>query len=157
MSTAVESVVGMEMELTRFFRAPRELVWQAWTEVERLREWWGPKHFTNPRCEFDVRVGGAIHVDMRAPGGAIFPMGGEFEEIVPPERLVFLAKALDAQGNVLFTNRNTVVFREAEGGTEMTLHVVVLSATDVAPQYLKGMREGWSGSLDKLAELLKTA
>jgi uncharacterized protein YndB with AHSA1/START domain len=55
----------MEMELTRLVRAPRELVWQAWTDVERLREWWGPKVFTNPRCEIDVRVGGAIRIDMR--------------------------------------------------------------------------------------------
>ena len=157
MSTAVELGVGMEMELTRFFRAPRELVWQAWTEVERLREWWGPKSFTNPRCEIDVRVDGAIRIDMRAPDGTVYPMGGKFEEIVPPERLVFLGEALDAQGNVLFTNRNTVAFRETEDGTEMTLHVVVLSATEVAPMYLKGMREGWSSSLDKLAELLKTA
>jgi uncharacterized protein YndB with AHSA1/START domain len=156
MST-MEPAVGMEMELTRFFRAPRALVWQAWTEVERLREWWGPKNFTNPRCEIDVRVGGAIYIDMRAPDGTVYPMGGEFEEIVPPERLVFLSKALDAQGNVLFTNRNTLVFQETEGGTEMMLHVVVLSATEIAPKYLKGMREGWSSSLDKLTELLKTA
>jgi uncharacterized protein YndB with AHSA1/START domain len=147
----------MEMELTRFFRAPRELVWQAWTDVERLREWWGPKAFTNPRCEIDVRVGGAIHIDMRAPDGTVYPMGGEFEEIVPPTRLAFLSSALDADGDPIFTNRNTVVLREVEGGTEIALHVRVIDAKAASWQYLKGMREGWSGSLDKLAKLLKTA
>jgi uncharacterized protein YndB with AHSA1/START domain len=145
----------MEMEMTRFFRAPRERVWQAWTDVDQLAQWWGPKVFTNPRCAIDLRPGGEIHIDMRAPDGTVYPMGGEFEEIEPPERLVFLASALDAQGQPMFTNRNTVVFREVEGGTEISLHVVVISATAVAPHYLKGMREGWSGSLEKLAALLQ--
>jgi uncharacterized protein YndB with AHSA1/START domain len=145
----------MEMEMTRFFRAPRRRVWQAWTDVDQLAQWWGPKMFTNPRCEIDVRPGGKIHIDMRAPDGTVYPMAGEFEEIVPPERLVFLASALDAKGHAMFVNRNTVVFREVEGGTEISLHVVVISATAIAPQYLKGMREGWSGSLEKLATFLQ--
>ena len=152
MSTTASAV---PMEMTRFFRAPRPRVWQAWTDVDQLAQWWGPKMFTNPRCEIDVRPGGKIHIDMQAPDGTVYPMGGEFEEIVPPERLVFLASALDAQGQPMFVNRNTVVFREVEGGTEISLHVVVVSATAIAPQYLKGMREGWSGSLDKLAALLQ--
>jgi uncharacterized protein YndB with AHSA1/START domain len=84
-------------------------------------------------------------------------MGGEFEEIVPPERLVFLSSALDADGDPIFTNRNTVVFREVDGGTEIALHVRVIDAKAASWQYLKGMREGWSSSLDKLAALLKTA
>jgi uncharacterized protein YndB with AHSA1/START domain len=155
MSTTVPAV-PMEMELTRIVRAPRALVWQAWTEVQRLREWWGPKAFTNPRCEVDVRVGGAIHIDMRAPDGTIYPMGGEFEQIVPPERLVFLTSALDEDGDPIFTNRNTVVFREVEGGTEISIHTRVIDAKAAAWQYLKGMREGWSSSLDKLAEFLES-
>ncbi len=142
--------VPMEMELTRIIHAPRSLVWQAWTDVHHLREWWGPQHFTNPRCEIDLRPGGAIHIDMRAPDGNVFPMGGEFEEIVPPERLVFLSSALDEQGEPIFTNRNTVLFREVEGGTEINIHTVVLSTTPHAMQFLKGLREGWTGSLDKL-------
>jgi uncharacterized protein YndB with AHSA1/START domain len=154
MSTTVPAV-PMEMELTRFFRAPRELVWRAWTDVEQLKEWWGPKLFTNPRCEADVRVGGLIHIDMRAPDGTVYPMGGEYEEIVPPERLVFLAWALDSDGDPMFTNRNTVLFKEVDGGTEITVHVRVVEAKAASWQYLKGMREGWSGSLDKLDEFIQ--
>ena len=154
MSTNV-AAVPMEMEMTRFFRAPRPSVWHAWTDVDQLAQWWGPKMFTNTRCEIDLRPGGKIHIDMRAPDGTVYPMGGEFEEIVPPERLVFLASALDAQGQPMFVNRNTVVFSELDGGTEISLHVIVISATAVAPQYLKGMSEGWSGSLEKLAAFLQ--
>ena len=152
MSTQTTSV-PMEMELTRVIHAPRTLVWEAWTDLAQLQQWWGPKHFTNPRCEAEFSVGGAIHIDMRAPDGTIYPMGGEFEEIDPPKRLVFLASALDADGDPIFTNRSTVVFREVEGGTEIALHVRIVDATSTAWQYLKGMREGWSSSLDKLALL----
>ena len=147
--------VPMEMEMTRVFRAPRELVWRAWTEPEQLKEWWGPKLFTNPRCEADVRVGGRIHIDMRAPDGTVFPMGGEFVEIVPPERLVFLTMALDGAGKAMFTNHNVVLFQELDGATEVTVQVKVIRATEAAPQYLKGMREGWSGMLDKLADFVQ--
>jgi uncharacterized protein YndB with AHSA1/START domain len=149
MSTTTPAV-PMEMELTRLFRAPRSLVWQAWTDVDKLQQWWGPQHFTNPRCEIDLRVGGAIRVDMRAPDGIIFPMSGEYEQIVPLERLVFLTSALDEQGEPIFTNRNTVVFREIGGATEISIHTRVIDAKPAAWQYLKGMREGWSSSLDKL-------
>jgi len=155
MSTTAPTV-PMEMELTRIVRAPRALVWQAWTKVEMLQEWWGPMHFTNPRCEVDMRVGGAIHIDMRAPDGTIYPMGGEFEQIVPPERLVFLTSALDEDRDPIFTNRNTVVFREVEGGTEISIHTRVIDAKAAAWQYLKGMREGWSSSLDKLAAFIES-
>ena len=149
MSTATPAV-SMEMELTRLIRAPRSLVWQAWTEVDKLQQWWGPQRFTNPRCEIDLRVGGPIRIDMRAPDGIVFPMSGEYEQIVPPERLVFLTSALDEQGEPIFTNRNTVIFRELDGATEISLHTRVIDAKAAAWQYLKGMREGWSSSLDKL-------
>ncbi len=148
--SATTPAVPMEMELTRLFRAPRTLVWQAWTDVDKLQQWWGPRHFTNPRCEIDLRVGGAIRIDMRAPDGIVFPMSGEYEQIVPPERLVFLTSALDEQGEPIFTNRNTVVFREIDCDTEITIHTRVIEAKGAAWQYLKGMREGWSSSLDKL-------
>jgi uncharacterized protein YndB with AHSA1/START domain len=155
MSTTTPAV-PMEMGLVRLFHAPRTLVWQAWTDVDKLQQWWGPQHFTNPRCEIDLRVGGTIRIDMRAPDGIIFPMSGEYEQIVPPERLVFLTSALDEQGEPIFTNRNTVVFREIEHSTEITIHTRVIDAKPAAWQYLKGMREGWSSSLDKLADFIKT-
>ena len=154
--SATTPAVPMEMELTRLIRAPRSLVWQAWTDVDKLQQWWGPQRFTNPRCEIDLRVEGLIRIDMRAPDGIVFPMSGDYEQILPPERLVFLTSALDEQGEPIFTNRNTVVFREADAGTEISIHTVVVVATPHAMQYLKGMREGWSSSLDKLAAFVES-
>jgi uncharacterized protein YndB with AHSA1/START domain len=52
---------------TRSCAAPRDLVYRVWTEAEHLARWWGPQGFTNPRCEFSARAGGAIHIDMTGP------------------------------------------------------------------------------------------
>jgi uncharacterized protein YndB with AHSA1/START domain len=68
-------------------------VFKAWTEPAHLARWWGPKGFTNPICEVDLRVGGAWRIVMRAPNGAEYPGGGVYREIVKPERLVFTNSA----------------------------------------------------------------
>ena len=57
--------LGRELIFTRILDAPRELVFKLWTEPHHLAQWWGPKGFTNPVCELDARVGGAIRVDRR--------------------------------------------------------------------------------------------
>jgi uncharacterized protein YndB with AHSA1/START domain len=143
-----------DLTLTRVFDAPRDLVWKAWTDPAHLAQWWGPKGFTNPRCEWNAEVNGKIHIDMRAPDGVVYPMSGVFEEIVEPERLVFIGSALDENGKSMFDNRNTVTFIDRGGKTEITLQVRVLTATARAPQHLKGMEMGWNMSLDRLGEHL---
>jgi uncharacterized protein YndB with AHSA1/START domain len=91
-----------ELTITRVFDAPRDLVFEAWTDAKHLAKWWGPHHFTNPVCELDVRVGGAIRIDMRGPEGTVYPMTGVLHEIVSPERLVFTSAPLDENGVKLF-------------------------------------------------------
>jgi uncharacterized protein YndB with AHSA1/START domain len=146
-----------DLVITRVFDAPRQLVWQRWTDPTHIQQWWGPKGFTNPRCEWDARAGGAIRIDMRAPDGVVYPMSGTFKEIVEPERIVFMSSALDDQGNSMFDILNTVLFIDRSGKTEMTLQVRVMKATAVAPQYLKGMEIGWNQSLDRLGARLAEA
>ncbi len=142
----------IDLEITRIFDAPREAVFQAWMDPERLKRWWGPKNFTNPVCELDARPGGAIRIHMRAPDGTIYPMTGVVREIVEPERLVFVSAALDEQGNPLFEVLNTIEFAEHGDKTKLTLRAIVLNQTAQAPRYLAGMEAGWSQSLDRLAE-----
>lgn len=143
-----------ELHLQRVFAAPIELVFAAWTDPKHLAAWWGPTNFTNPRCEFEPRTGGALHIDMQGPDGRIYPMAGTVAEYYPPHRIHFTASALDAEGRPMFTNWNSVFFEAVEGGTRVTLDVHVMEQTDVAPQYLKGMQAGWMQSLDKLAAFL---
>jgi uncharacterized protein YndB with AHSA1/START domain len=141
-----------DLVIHRTFDAPRELVFKAWTDPKHVAHWWGPHGFTNPVCELDVRKGGAIRIDMRAPNGVVYPMTGVFEEITEPERLIFVSSALDEHGNSMFDVQNTVTFTEQQGKTSLTLQARVIKATAVAPQYLKGMEAGWTQALDRLGK-----
>jgi uncharacterized protein YndB with AHSA1/START domain len=144
----------LEMSLTRRVSAPLEVVFRAWTDAKQLAEWWGPKGFTNPVCEADARVGGAIRIHMRAPDGVVYPMTGRYVQIDRPHRLVFATAALDTEGKPMFEILNTVTFTTVAGGTEIALVAQVTSTTPDAPRYLSGMSMGWSQSLDRLAMLV---
>jgi uncharacterized protein YndB with AHSA1/START domain len=162
MTTAVDAKpsVGQELVFTRVFDAPRSLVFAAWTDPKHMAAWWGPKGFTNPVCELDVRPGGAIRIVMRAPADVQahargdHPMTGTFHEIVAPERLVFTAAVDDADGNRLLEVLNTVTFMEQGGRTTLTVHARIVKATAQAALMLAGMEMGWSQSLERLAALL---
>jgi uncharacterized protein YndB with AHSA1/START domain len=148
-----EPVVGKrEATITRIFDAPRDLVFKAWTDPKQMARWWGPKWFTNPVCEMDVRPGGALLIHMASPDGAVFPMKGNFQEIVPPERLVFTSNAfLDEGGDPWIESVNTVTFDDQGGKTKLTVQVVVVRADPAAAGALAGMETGWNQSFDKLA------
>ena len=61
-----------EIVITRIFDAPRELVWKAWTAPEHFKRWWGPKDYTCPFCQMDLRVGGKYLNCLRSPEGQDF-------------------------------------------------------------------------------------
>ena len=144
-----------ELVITRLIDAPRALVFQAWTDPQHLARWWGPKGFTNPICELDLRPGGALHIVMRAPDGTDYPMTGVFREIVPPERLAFAFNAIDAQGNILLDGLTTVSFAEQDGKTRLTLQTRAVAVVGYAAAYLEGMEAGWAQSLERLEALVK--
>jgi uncharacterized protein YndB with AHSA1/START domain len=144
-----------EMSLTRIINAPREIVFKAWIEPEQLTKWWGPKGFTNPVCKIDSKPGGRIYVDMKGPDGTVYPMEGEFHEVLEPEKIIFTSAALDKNGNRLFEVLNTVTFTEEGGKTKLTLHAAVSNITDEGRLYIDGMNEGWDQSIDRLDEYVK--
>lgn len=143
-----------EMTLSRIINAPREMVFRAWIEKDQLEKWWGPKDFTNPVCDVDFVPGGNILIHMQAPDGTLYPMNGEFHEIVEPEKIVFTSAALDKNGNRLFEVLNTVTFDDEKGKTKLTLHAAVSHITDEGRPYLDGMNEGWNQSIDRLNDLV---
>ncbi len=153
-NTSATNQSKWDLVITRVFDAPRQLVFRAWTDPKQVAQWWGPNGFTNPVCELDVRPGGEIRIHMRAPNGVIYPMKGVFEEIVEPERIVFVSSALDENGNSMFDVRNTITFAEKQGKTSLTMQARVLRETAIAPQYLQGMEAGWNQSLDRLGNHL---
>ena len=142
-----------EIIITRTVDAPRDLVFKAYTDPNAIPQWWGPHHFTNPVCEMDVRPGGAILIHMAGPDGTVYPMKGTFDEIVEPERLVMTTSAIeDEEGNPQLEDITTVTFAEHEGKTKLTVHAVVTKASPAAEGALAGMEQGWSESLERLAE-----
>jgi uncharacterized protein YndB with AHSA1/START domain len=143
-----------ELTITRVFDAPRALVFQAWTDARHLAQWWGPNGFTNPVCEIEARVGGAIRIHMRGPDGAVHKMKGEIREIVAPERLVFTNIAIDDAGNHIIDGFTTVTLAEEQGKTTLTLHTTGAAMVAYAAAYLKGMEFGWTQSMDRLQALL---
>ena len=74
-----------ELTLTRVFDAPRELVFQAWTDPAHLKQWWGPQGFTTPACEVDLRVGGAWKIVMRFPDGSNDRQSRRLSRDLPPD------------------------------------------------------------------------
>jgi uncharacterized protein YndB with AHSA1/START domain len=143
--------------LTRLFDAPRELLWKCWTEPGRLRQWWGPKGFTNPVCEVALRPGGFLNIDMKAPDGTVYPMKGVFQVVFPPDRLVFTSSALDKNGQPLFEVLTTAVFTDHGDKTLLTLETMVRHSTPEAAPHIAGMGEGWRQSLERLTDYVTKA
>ena len=90
-----------EITITRVLDASRERVWKAWTEPEQIMRWWGPKGFTAPVTQIDLRVGGKYLSCMRSPDGKDFWSTGIFQEIAEPEKLVMTDSFADEHGQVV--------------------------------------------------------
>jgi uncharacterized protein YndB with AHSA1/START domain len=106
-----------EIVTIRTFNAPRELVFNAWTDPDQLARWWGPKGFTNTFHEFDLKPGGIWRFTMHAPNGAEFQNKSVFVEILRPERIVF-----DHASGPQF--RVTATFTEQAGKTKVTFRML---------------------------------
>jgi uncharacterized protein YndB with AHSA1/START domain len=150
------------LELTRTFDAPREEVWKAWTDPQRMLRWWAPKGFTTPVCTVDLRPGGMFRYCMRSPEGQEYWGRGVYREIVEPERLVYMDSFTDAAGKPVppthygFSASHpaqtlvTVNLSEVVGRTRLTLRHAIPESTKEFGE----AREGWGQMLDKLADRL---
>lgn len=120
-----------ELLITRIFDAPRALVWQAWTDPEHIKQWWGPAGFNNETCTSELRVGGRFYLEMRAPDGNVYPCIATFREIVAAERIVYEGEATDCHpcgAGIPPRAEVTVSFAEQDGKTRLTLRTRFASA-----------------------------
>jgi uncharacterized protein YndB with AHSA1/START domain len=158
---------GRDFVITRNFDAPRELVFKAWTEAARLKEWWGPRGFEMLSLKLDLRSGGVFHYCMRAPNGS--EMWGKFvyREIAAPERVVFVVSFSDVKGGLTrhplspswpLEVLNTLTFTEHGGKTTLRLQSHPINATDEERKTFeaghRSMQQGFGGTLDQLAAYL---
>lgn len=146
----VTTPTDREIVMTRVFDAPREMVFDAFSKPELLKQWFGPRGWSLVVCEVDLRIGGGFRFVLRGPDGREMGMRGVYREIVPPERSVHMESFDDFPGE----SQVTAVFVEQGGKTTMTATVLYPSPQIRDAVIHSGMEHGAAESYDKLAELL---
>lgn len=155
-------------ELIRTVQAPRARVWQAWTDADELKHWWGPKGCKLTVESLDFREGGFFHYAMKYSNGPA--MWGRFlyREIAAPERLVWLSSFANDRcgisrapfpGDLPLEIQNTVTFTEQAGATTIALTATPFGASDIENAFFAAMfaslEQGYGGTLDQLEAHLK--
>ncbi|QQE73500.1 SRPBCC domain-containing protein [Brevibacillus composti] len=157
---------GQTFAMERIFDAPRELVFQAFSQAEHLKNWWGPRGWTLPVSDLDFRPGGTWHYCMKC----VDPNQGDFygfeswgksvyHEIVEGEKIVYIDYFSDAEGNEskeFPSSKTTLRFFDYQGKTK-----VVSETLYDTPEALKtvidmGMEQGITETWDRLAEHLQS-
>ena len=168
---AAEYVSGLLTKpfvISREFAAPRELVWQAWTERDRFMAWFGPKDFKTTHATMELRPGGMFHYCMVAPDGKELWGRAVYREVVPPAKLVWINSFSDKDGGITshpfskdpwpLQMLTIVTFAEHAGRTTVTITWTPFDATEAERQtFEKGresMKMGWTGTLDRFAAYL---
>jgi uncharacterized protein YndB with AHSA1/START domain len=157
--------------ISRVLNAPRDLVWQCFTDPQRMKQWWGPKGFKVIASKMDLRVGGTYHYGMESPDGK--PMWGLFtyREVVPQQRLVFVNSFSDEAGGITrhpmaptwpLQMLSTFTFEDAgDGKTKFTVRWAPLNPTpEERATFDAGhasMTGGWSGTMEQLEAYLAKA
>lgn len=149
--------------IERTFDAAQDFIWQMWTDPEQFKQWYGPKGFTIPVADMDLRVGGKRLICMSSPDGSMkMWTTGEFTEIAPIERLSYTESMADENGNVISpaamgmpegypeTTEVTVVLEGLAGRTKMTMTHAGIPADSPGAG-------GWNQAFDKLADLIEAA
>jgi len=150
--------------IERTFDAPVDLIWQMWTQPAHFQNWYGPKGFSVPVVEMDVRVGGKrlVCMEMQGPDGTMkMWTTGEYTEVVPNKRLVYSESMSDEKGNLRsasdmgmpegspMTTEVIVVLEDLGGRTKMTMTHAGMPAS-------QGASGGWEQAFAKLADYLET-
>jgi uncharacterized protein YndB with AHSA1/START domain len=146
MANEYDGIVQREIVTTRVFNAPRALVFEAWTDPEQLKQWWGPRGFSNTFQLFEMKPGGLWQYTMHGPDGKNFKNESRFVEIVVPERIV-----LDHVSAPRF--RLTVLFEELGDRTKLTFRQL-FETSAVYDQVKKLAVPGNEENLDRLADLV---
>lgn len=150
------------VELERTYDASPETIWQAWTDPEIIKQWWGPNNVSIPEAEVDLKVGGKIYIVMEAGEamgpykGTLWPMQGEFTEIVPNSKLAYKAQAWTEGAKETTTIDTTTELTLTEDGakTKLKIKAVIYKSGPDAGLAIQGMEQGFTEQLEKLNSFL---
>ena len=154
MSLPASDIQSYTLSLTRDFNAPREKVFQAWTDPEILMKWFGPKGVTTESARIDLKVGGKYQYTLKLPDGNLATHQGEYREIDPPNKLVFTG-ILDGQScsgtdGLYAETLVTIEFQDLGSSTRLTLTHEFFPNEESKESHTMG----WNGSFDCLEEVL---
>jgi uncharacterized protein YndB with AHSA1/START domain len=165
-----DALAKREFVIARTFDAPRDIVWKAWTEPERMARWFGPRGVKIFHSKNDLRPGGTYHFGMQTPDGGTMWGKWVYREVLKPERLVFVNSFSDEKGGVTrhpmhaawpLEMLSTVTFVERNGKTTVTVHGSALNASESEQATFDtnhdSMRQGWTGTFDALESYLAVA
>lgn len=141
-----------EIQMTRLFDAPRELIFKAYTSCEHLARWWGPRKYELSSCEMDFRPGGKYRFVHSGPDGEEHGFRGEYREIVEPERIVSTFEWEGLPGHISI---DTLTLVEENGQTRYTSVSLFDSVEDRDGMLQSGMEGGANESMERLDELLE--
>jgi len=143
----------LEIEMTRVFNAPRRLVFEAHSRPEHVRRWWGGTEGEMTVCEMDFRPGGKWRYVIRKRGGQEYGFGGEYREIVPPERFVWTFGFDGMPGQ---PGEEVYVFGEQDGITTLRTYARFDSVQQRDGVIASGMEKGAAAMWDRLEAHLAT-
>ena len=170
MNATMNTISERPFVMSHLFNAPRARMWRAWTERERLMQWFGPAGATITTANLDLRPGGSFHYCIRTLDGR--DMWGKFvyREIVSPEKIVLVNSFSDAGGGLTrhplsatwpLEMLSTTTLVEEGAKTKMTIEWAPLNPTEEERKTFDsahdGMRQGWSGTFGQLTGYLAKA
>jgi uncharacterized protein YndB with AHSA1/START domain len=140
-----------ELIVSRVFAATRELVFQAWSSAEHVKQWFCPETYSVPEAQIEFREGGAFNVCMQSAQGHRHWTRGRFTQIVANTRLVIDMQATDDQERALFRAYTIVTFSEQRGGsTLLEVRQTYTVFDQAALPMIAGAQPGWGQTLDRL-------
>jgi len=161
-ATSSSKSTDKEIVITREFEAPRQLVWDVWTQPKHVEKWFGPKGFTTRVDKLDFKVGGESSYIMIGPDGTEYPSKGVFQEIVPIEKIVTTDEfgegfdEIESMKNIDLPQgmTQTYLFDDLGQRTKLTIIVSHPTVEDREKHEAMGVIDGWNSSLDKVEEYL---
>ena len=144
---------GAELVFERTFDAPRDVVWKAFMDPQRIPRWWGPHGTTARVLEMDVRVGGKWRYVIRAPDREDVTFYGEYLEVEPPERFKWTFM-FDVEGVGPMGGPETFTFEDVDGKTKLTSSSHFGSTEELEGALSTGMIGGAVDTWDRFAAML---
>jgi len=141
------------LTISRLLRAPRHLVWKAWTDPAHLAQRWCPKPWTTEVLEFDLRPGGGFYTLMRGPGGETSDNPGSFLDVVPQSRIVFTSLLLAGWRPApppWMPMTAYISFSDEASGTRYTARVLHTDAQGRDAHEQMGFHDGWGTCIQQL-------